>query len=51
MPLYSEQLTGWNLIAVYFFQQNGSAMSAPGSELENAAAAMANGHESSSIGV
>ncbi|XP_066371418.1 GATA transcription factor 20-like isoform X2 [Miscanthus floridulus] len=30
---------------------NGSAMSAPGSELENAAAAMANGHESSSSGV
>nr|ACR34484.1 unknown [Zea mays] len=30
---------------------NGSAMSAPGSELENAAAAMTNGHESSSSGV
>uniref|UniRef100_A0A804PCP7 GATA transcription factor 24 n=1 Tax=Zea mays TaxID=4577 RepID=A0A804PCP7_MAIZE len=40
-----------NACGLMWANKNGSAMSAPGSELENAAAAMTNGHESSSSGV
>jgi hypothetical protein len=53
MPSVSE-IINWltlKLLSFFFFQQNGSAMSALGSELENAAAAMGNGHEPSGSGV